>query len=238
MGVAAQAAPRHGATRSGIARRSGRHDRDGLDLHRGAHPGQTRRPLRQQDRSRDRRRAAQPRRVRSDPPGARSTRANAATSCSSSFARTSPTAACSSPMARPPTQRSPRSSSIRHEPINLGASNRPAHEALPAVHHIASLLERWIAGTLHDGSNPPTSTTTSTSSRSGSTIAPAAHAACSGSGWCSKPSTPTPTPSTPSNTRCSGYLTQAEMQYMCTIREHRRRTLHTRPAACHRRSVA
>ena len=39
---------------------------------------------------------------------------------------------------------------IRHEPINLVATGRKAHESLPAVHHVASLLKRWIAGTLHD----------------------------------------------------------------------------------------
>lgn len=38
----------------------------------------------------------------------------------------------------------------RHEPVNLVATKRAAHEALPAVHHVASLLKRWIAGTLHD----------------------------------------------------------------------------------------
>jgi hypothetical protein len=35
---------------------------------------------------------------------------------------------------------------IRHEPINLVATRRSASEALPAVHHVASLLRRWIAG--------------------------------------------------------------------------------------------
>ena len=40
---------------------------------------------------------------------------------------------------------------IRHEPINLVASKRAAHEALPAVHQVSSLLKRWLAGTLHDG---------------------------------------------------------------------------------------
>jgi transposase-like protein len=39
---------------------------------------------------------------------------------------------------------------IRHEPVNLIVSGRLAHEALPAVHHVASLLKRWLAGTLHD----------------------------------------------------------------------------------------
>jgi hypothetical protein len=43
---------------------------------------------------------------------------------------------------------------IRHEPINLNATKRPAHEALPAVHQVASLLKRWIAGTLHDRLDP------------------------------------------------------------------------------------
>ena len=36
-------------------------------------------------------------------------------------------------------------------PIILFASNNPAHELLPAVHQVASLLKRWLAGTLHDG---------------------------------------------------------------------------------------
>ena len=40
---------------------------------------------------------------------------------------------------------------IRHEPINLIGSKRSASEALPAVHQVASLLKRWLAGTLHDG---------------------------------------------------------------------------------------
>ena len=40
---------------------------------------------------------------------------------------------------------------IRHVSVNLVASKRSAHEALPAVHQVASLLKRWLAGTLHDG---------------------------------------------------------------------------------------
>jgi transposase-like protein len=43
---------------------------------------------------------------------------------------------------------------IRHEPVNLIISKRVAHEALPAVHQVASLLKRWLAGTLHDGISP------------------------------------------------------------------------------------
>jgi hypothetical protein len=40
---------------------------------------------------------------------------------------------------------------LRHQPITLVSSASPAHEALPAVHQVASLLKRWLAGTLHDG---------------------------------------------------------------------------------------
>jgi len=40
---------------------------------------------------------------------------------------------------------------IRHEPVNLVTTRRVAHEALPAVHQVASLLKRWLAGTMHDG---------------------------------------------------------------------------------------
>jgi ISXO2-like transposase domain/Transposase zinc-ribbon domain len=39
---------------------------------------------------------------------------------------------------------------LRHEPIIMVASPNPAHETLPAVHRVASLLKRWLAGTLHD----------------------------------------------------------------------------------------
>jgi transposase-like protein len=38
-----------------------------------------------------------------------------------------------------------------HDPINVAASKRPAHVALPAAHQIASLLKRWLNGTLHQG---------------------------------------------------------------------------------------
>jgi hypothetical protein len=39
---------------------------------------------------------------------------------------------------------------ITHEPIALVHSPDPAHVVLPGVHLVASLLQRWIAGTLHD----------------------------------------------------------------------------------------
>ena len=39
----------------------------------------------------------------------------------------------------------------RHDPINLIRQPEPAHVYLPGVHRVASLLKRWIAGTLHQG---------------------------------------------------------------------------------------
>jgi transposase-like protein len=41
-----------------------------------------------------------------------------------------------------------------HEPVNLSASDELAHEELPGVHRVASLLKRWVAGTLHHGLSP------------------------------------------------------------------------------------
>ena len=40
---------------------------------------------------------------------------------------------------------------VTHEPIVLIHSSDPAHKMLPAVHRVASLLKRWLAGTLHYG---------------------------------------------------------------------------------------
>lgn len=40
---------------------------------------------------------------------------------------------------------------VIHEPISLTATGAVAHQVLPAVHRVASLLKRWLAGTLHDG---------------------------------------------------------------------------------------
>jgi hypothetical protein len=40
---------------------------------------------------------------------------------------------------------------IVHERIVVAASLDPAHALLPAVHRVASLLKRWLAGTLHYG---------------------------------------------------------------------------------------
>ena len=38
-----------------------------------------------------------------------------------------------------------------HEPIAMVHATDPAHALLPAVHRVASLLKRWLAGTLHHG---------------------------------------------------------------------------------------
>lgn len=38
-----------------------------------------------------------------------------------------------------------------HTPINLSAAVEPAHVELPGVHRVASLLKRWLAGTMHHG---------------------------------------------------------------------------------------
>ena len=40
---------------------------------------------------------------------------------------------------------------ITHERMVLVGAPEPAHRLLPAVHRVASLLKRWIAGTLHNG---------------------------------------------------------------------------------------
>ena len=40
---------------------------------------------------------------------------------------------------------------ITHQKIVMVTASHPAHELLPAVHRVASLLKRWLAGTLHDG---------------------------------------------------------------------------------------
>jgi hypothetical protein len=39
---------------------------------------------------------------------------------------------------------------LRHEPITVTRAAERAHVLLPAVHRVASLLKRWIEGTLHD----------------------------------------------------------------------------------------
>jgi transposase-like protein len=43
-----------------------------------------------------------------------------------------------------------RSGDYKHKAINMSASGGKAHEELPAVHRVASLLKRWLLGT-HQG---------------------------------------------------------------------------------------
>jgi transposase-like protein len=38
-----------------------------------------------------------------------------------------------------------------HKPFNIKRSGLPAHEVLPGVHRVASLLKRWLAGTHQSG---------------------------------------------------------------------------------------
>lgn len=40
---------------------------------------------------------------------------------------------------------------VTHEPIQLVHADEAAHVLLPAVHRVASLLKRWLTGTLHYG---------------------------------------------------------------------------------------
>ena len=94
---------------------------------------------------------------------------------------------------------------LQHVPIILIASNNPAHKLLPAVHQVASLLKRWLAGTLHDGQSDThlgyyldEFTFRFNRRTSRSTV-------CSGTGSCNRRSTPSPIPTMSSRTRCSGH---------------------------------
>jgi transposase-like protein len=45
----------------------------------------------------------------------------------------------------------PRQLDITHERLVLISATEKAHRLLPAVHRVAALLKRWLAGTLHNG---------------------------------------------------------------------------------------
>ena len=47
-----------------------------------------------------------------------------------------------------------KSGDYQHKVINISASQLQAHEELPAVHRVASLLKRWLLGT-HQGAVSP-----------------------------------------------------------------------------------
>jgi transposase-like protein len=44
-----------------------------------------------------------------------------------------------------------KSAGYKHRVSNIKASSDPAHEAMPRVHTVASLLKRWLLGTLQGG---------------------------------------------------------------------------------------
>ena len=71
---------------------------------------------------------------------------------------------------------------FRHKIVRLRTKSRPAHELLPHVHRVASLLKRWLMGTHQGGCTPTSWTTTSTSSPSASTAEPLGLEACSSIG--------------------------------------------------------
>jgi hypothetical protein len=96
-------------------------------------------------------------------------------------------------------KRLPAMAGVIHEPIILTSSKDPAHVVLPGVHRVASLLDRWLAGTPPMGRRRPTSTTTSTSTPSASTAVPAAAGGCSSTDSSSRPPIQTLTPSTSSS---------------------------------------
>ena len=74
------------------------------------------------------------------------------------------------------------------------ACGRPAHEALPDVHPVLSLVKRWVMGTLHGSVSLEHIQRTSTSGCSGSTVATHAAAASCSNDCSSKPSKATPSP--------------------------------------------
>jgi transposase-like protein len=43
---------------------------------------------------------------------------------------------------------------FQHEVVKIRRAGRPAHELLPHVHRVASLLKRWLMGTHHGGVQP------------------------------------------------------------------------------------
>lgn len=45
----------------------------------------------------------------------------------------------------------PLAETIGHQSIAITRTGQPPHVALPGVHRVASLLKRWLTGTLHYG---------------------------------------------------------------------------------------
>lgn len=85
-----------------------------------------------------------------------------------------------------------------HHGTSVSASGLQAHEVLPAVHRVFSLVKRWIGGTCKAPSAPSICKPISTSGSSVSTAGTHAAAAC-----CSAPCSATQAPRHQSATRCS-----------------------------------
>jgi hypothetical protein len=45
----------------------------------------------------------------------------------------------------------PLAATFGHQSVAISRTGQPAHVALPGVHRVASLLRRWLTGTLHYG---------------------------------------------------------------------------------------
>lgn len=45
----------------------------------------------------------------------------------------------------------PRAETFGHQSVAISRTGQPAQVALPGVHRVASLLKRWLTGTLHYG---------------------------------------------------------------------------------------
>jgi len=54
-----------------------------------------------------------------------------------------------------PSYHSLRSCGYKHEPRVMLGAKAPAHERMPGVHRVASLLKRWVLGTHHGAIQPP-----------------------------------------------------------------------------------
>src|SRR5271165_5148682 len=87
----------------------------------------------------------------------------------------------------------------QHQVTVLSGGSDPAHEVMPRVHLVASLLKRWLIGTHQGGVSINISTTTSTNSPSASIAADQRPAGCSFIASPNKPSPLDPRPTTPSS---------------------------------------
>ena len=190
-------------------------------------------PLRQQGRSRHRRRAAPSHRVRASRMSHIDSRQRKAEIFDFAKANIAPGTILYTD-GDPLYNDLHRQLDITHEPLVVVSSTEEAHQLLPGIASRHCSSGGWPAPCT-TATPPPTSTTTSTSSPSGSTVAPRAVAACCGTGSSSKPSPPTPTPTTSSpppasTTRYGGNCTQVDSPYTSSTHEW------SHPARLRRRS--